>query len=101
MAQTELFCEPRLLDEPAGRRLILETLRQLSDAVRLERAPEFDDGWLVIPADPLSVFRALQRIDPRWPRFFALIPSDEARRSRTWRVSHRSDPRLEFPSRPD
>ena len=87
VALTELFCEPRLLEDRAGRPLVLDLLGELCEAIELEGRPQFEQGWVLIPADPLSVFKALQRIDPHWPRYFALIPSDQTLRSRAWRIT--------------
>ncbi len=84
---TELCCESQVLESGPGRRRVLEDLRGLCHAMKLEVAPRFEDGWFLIPAEPTEVFRVLQEIDPHWSRVFNLIPSDRALRARALRVA--------------
>jgi hypothetical protein len=89
---TELCCEPRVLESPQGRRRILRDLRALCRAIEIDGPPTYEDGWFLIPAEPLAVFRGLQRVDPHWSRLFALVPTDGALRRRALRVSGRTVP---------
>jgi hypothetical protein len=84
---TELCCESQVLESGPGRRRVLQDLRGLCEAMKLETPPRFEDGWFLIPAEPAAVFRALQEIDPHWSRVFNLIPSDRALRARALRVA--------------
>ena len=90
MATTELCCEPRVLESPDGRRRILSDLRALCRAIEIDGPPTYEDGWFTIGAEPLAVFRGLQRVDPHWSRLFALVPSDGALRRQALRVSRRA-----------
>ena len=92
MATTELCCEPRVLESALGRRRILRDLRALCRSIEVEGPPTYEDGWFLIPAEPLAVFRGLQRVDPHWSRLFALIPSDPALRRRALRTTRRRAP---------
>jgi hypothetical protein len=87
MRSTELCCEPRVLDSPTGRRRILTDVRELCRSIEVEGPPTYEDGWFVIQAEPLDVFRGLQRVDPHWSRLFALVPSDLALRRRALRTA--------------
>jgi hypothetical protein len=84
---TELFPSPRQLRDRCGRDRILADVRELLRAVDCDGRPFYEDGWLVLPAPPLDVFKALQRIDPGWIRFFELFPGDTASRARARRLT--------------
>jgi hypothetical protein len=86
---TELCCEPRVLESSQGRRRILTDLRALCRSIEVKGPPTYEDGWFVIQAEPLAVFRGLQRVDPHWSRLFALVPPDRALRRRALRTARR------------
>jgi hypothetical protein len=87
VATTELFPSPRELESRGGRERILADVGELLRAVELDGPPHFEDGWIVLAASPISVFKALQRIDPGWIRLFELFPGDTAQRARARRLA--------------
>jgi hypothetical protein len=84
---TELFPSPRELESRGGRERILADVGALLRAVECDGPPRFEDGWLVLAAPPIAVFKALQRIDPGWIRLFELFPGDSAERARARRLT--------------
>jgi hypothetical protein len=84
---TELFPSPLELETRGGRERILADVRELLRTVDCDGPPYFDDGWIVLPAPPITVFKALQRIDPGWIRLFELFPGDPALRARARRLT--------------
>ena len=84
---TELFPSPRELRSRGGRERILADVRELLDAVECDGPPHFEDGWIVLAAPPIAVFKALQRIDPGWIGLFELFPGDAAQRARAQRLT--------------
>lgn len=84
---TELFPSPHELQSRGGRERILADVGALLRAVDCDRPPRFEDGWLVVGAPPIAVFKALQRIDPGWIRLFELFPGDSAERARARRLA--------------
>lgn len=84
---TELFPSPRELQSRRGRERILADIRELLRAVECDGPPFFEDGWIVLAAPPIAVFKALQLIDPGWVRLFDLFPGDSAQRARARRLT--------------
>jgi hypothetical protein len=84
---TELFPSPRELESHCGRERILADVGQLLRAVECDGPPHFEDGWIVLAAPPIAVFKALQRIDPGWIRLFELFPGESAQRARARRLT--------------
>ncbi len=84
---TELFPSPRELESRGGRERILADVRELLRAVECDGPPHFEDGWIVLAAPPIAVFKALQRIDPGWIRLFELFPGDVPQRARARRLT--------------
>jgi hypothetical protein len=84
---TELFPSPRELESRGGRERILADVRELLRAVECDGPPRFEEGWIVVAAPPIAVFKALQRIDPGWIRLFELFPGDSAQRARARRLA--------------
>jgi hypothetical protein len=78
-----------MLESPQGRRRILGDLRELCRSIEVGGPPTYEDGWFVIEAEPVTVFRGLQQVDPHWSRLFALVPSDRALRRRALRTARR------------
>jgi hypothetical protein len=86
-ATTELFPSPHELRSRGGRERILADVGELLRTIDCDGQPFFEDGWIVLPAPPVAVFKALQRIDPGWIGLFELFPGDTASRARARRLT--------------
>lgn len=80
MRSTRLAPEPDLVATSLGRERMLEALHRLYQVVEITDPPRIEDYWIVIPADPATVYSGLQRAVPDWFELF-VVPK-EGRRER-------------------
>ena len=78
MRGTELLFESSALGSEPGRARLASILYQVCQRLHLTGPAIVAGAGVVLPAEPIPVFRALQGIDPHWYRLLALIPSESA-----------------------
>jgi hypothetical protein len=75
MQQTRLAPEPKLVETSIGRERMIDALRRLYEVLEISDPPRIEDYWIIIPADPASVYLGLQRAVPDWFELF-VVPRD-------------------------
>jgi hypothetical protein len=81
MQTTRLAPEPDLVATRLGRERMVAALNSLYEAVEIAEPPRVEEYWIVIPAEPALVYRALQRAVPDWFELF-VVPRELRTRAR-------------------